>query len=179
MVRVSTVTVNPAKGQGQGQSEAKGRPTVATGPGEVRVDLNERCFLFPGGKGVSHIIVGPAPMPDPDAAWLLDLDDDPAPTIEMRAVYAFNQSKADGTIDRFSLEDARALARAMIEGVYQARTQTVFLDGRTLGLVCNVNGFVLTGHDGAYDLFISGQLIITLANALLRVADFLTPVQAH
>ena len=172
MVRVSTVTVNPAKAA----AEAKGHPSVATGPGEVRVDLNERCFLFPEGKGVSHVIVGPAPLSDPLTAGM---GSESAPTIELRAVFSFNQSKTDGTIDHFSLDDARALARTMIEGVYQARTQTVFLDGRTLGLVCNVNGFVLTGHDHAYDLFIAGQLIVTLANALLRVADSLTPVQAH
>lgn len=171
MVRISTVSVNPAQGTG----EARGRAAVPTGPGEVRVDLNERCYLFPDGKGLSHIIVGPAVLADPAAGP----GPDRPPRLELRAVFAFNHSKTDGTIDSFTLDEARTLARTLIEGVYQARTQTVFLDGRTLGLVCHVNGFVLTGHDQAYDLFIAGQLIITLANALLRVADSLTPVQAH
>lgn len=130
---------------------------------EVRVDLNERCFLFPAGKGVSHLVLAAGP----DGF------------IDVRAVFAYNLSRADSTIDRFSLDEARMVARGMVEGIYQARTQTVFLTGRRLGLVCNTNGFVIIGHDDAYELFISGQIMISVAQALLRAVDKVAPIEAH
>ncbi|MBB4286525.1 hypothetical protein [Roseospira goensis] len=136
---------------------------AAGGPQEVRVDLNDRCFLFPAGKGLSHVSV----TADRDSG------------VELRAVFAFNQSRTDSTIDAFTLDEARDLARSMVEAIYQARTQTVFLDGRRLALVCHSNGFVMVGHDDAYELFISGQLMINVAQAILRAVDKVAPVEAH
>ena len=198
MVRVSTITVAPQKGAGADKAKAGGKDAGPrpSGPREVRIDLNERCYLFPAGKGVSHLVIAPASGlageagADP-SGWIglagggaTEQGDGPGPGpgpggIDLRAIFAFNQSKSDSTIDSFTLDEARDLARTIIEGVYQARTQSVFLDGRRMGLVCNTNGFVLSGHDGAYDLFVSGQLIITVANALLRVVDSIAPIEAH
>jgi len=157
MTRIRTVTLSPQAG-GQDQR------VVIGGTQDVRVDLNERCFLFPSGKGVSHLVLAARPKPA---------------DVELRAVFAFNQARADSTIDRFSLDEARSLARAMIEGVYQARTQTVFLEGRMLGLICNANGFVIVGHDEAYELFISGQILINVAQGILRAVDKVAPTEAN
>ncbi|KAA5606973.1 hypothetical protein F1188_03415 [Roseospira marina] len=131
---------------------------------DVRVDLNERCFLFPTGKGVLHLVLSARAEP---------------PTLEMRAVFGFNQTRADGTVDRFTLVEAHTLARAMIEGVYQARTQTVFLEGRRVALVCHTNGFVMVGPDECYELFLSGQTLITVAQGILRAVDKVARTEAH
>lgn len=156
MVRISTVPRTDTGDTAASDAEA---PAAH----EVRVDLNDRCFLFPAGKGVSHLVAA------------ADADQG----LELRAVFAFNQSRADSTIDHFSLDEARSLARSMIEGVYQARTQTVFLDGRRLALVCNTNGFVMLGHEEAYALFVSGQNLIQVAQMLLRAVDKAMPVESH
>jgi hypothetical protein len=157
MTRISTITVSPKEAGSR-------RPPAGQNTNDVRVDLNERCFLFPSGKGVSHVVL--APQTDPAA-------------VEMRAVFAFNQSRADSTIDRFTLDEARILARAMVDGIYQARTQTAFLNGRSIALVCNTNGFVMVGHEDAYSLFVSGQILITVAQGLLRAVDRVAPTEAH
>src|SRR3954471_4361810 len=79
---------------------------------EIKVDLDERAFLFPAGKSVSQ---------------LLFLSD--GRTIFVEAVFPFNQSHTPPRLIALDLEDAREFGRRLIEAVHCARTQLVVTGG--------------------------------------------------
>lgn len=75
---------------------------------EIKVDLDERSFLFPAGKPISQ---------------LLFLSD--GKTVFVEAVYPFNQSRTPPRLATFDLEDAREFGRRLVEAVHCARAQIV------------------------------------------------------
>lgn len=75
---------------------------------EVKVDLDDRAFLFPAGKSI---------------AQLLFLSD--GKRINVEAVYPFNQSRTPPRLLTLDVDDAKEFARRLIEAVHHARTQLV------------------------------------------------------
>jgi hypothetical protein len=131
----------------------------------VNVEADERTVLFPAGKFLTHIAVQGQ---DPDA-------------VRMDAIYTFNDSQEPCEIAVLESEDARSFARAIMDGVYQGRSQHVINNRVRIMLVFNPNGFVITfgKGDDATDLYICAAAIVRLAHAVLRVTDRLKPAQAH
>ena len=72
---------------------------------EVKVDLDDRAFLFPAGKSVNQ---------------LLFLSD--GRMIFVEAVYPFNQSHTPPRLVSLDLEDAKEFGRRLVEAVHCART---------------------------------------------------------
>ena len=68
---------------------------------EIKVDLDERAYLFPAGKSVSQML------------FLSD-----GRTIFVEAVYPFNQSHTPPRLVALDLEDAREFGRRLIEAVW-------------------------------------------------------------
>src|SRR6266403_4747853 len=67
---------------------------------EIKVDLDERAYLFPAGKSVSQ---------------LLFLSD--GRTISIEAVYPFNQTHTPPRLVSLDLEDSKEFGRRLIEAV--------------------------------------------------------------
>jgi hypothetical protein len=65
---------------------------------EIKIDLDERSYLFPAGKSVSQ---------------LLFLSD--GRTILVEAIFPFNQSRTPPRLISFDLDDAREFGRRLIE----------------------------------------------------------------
>lgn len=132
---------------------------------KVAIEADDRTFLFPAGKYVPQIIVSA----HGDG------------TVRLSAIYAFNESRDDPEFARFGVEESRDLARAMIEAVYQGRTQHVLSDAAKAAIVFNPNGFVLRFGEGAalVELFIASPAILRLAQGVLRAVDRLDAPAAH
>jgi hypothetical protein len=130
----------------------------------VRVDLDDRAFLFPAGKSIAQI------------AFATD-----GRLIHMEAVYPFNETHTPPRILTLGLEDARDLARRMIDAVYQARTQLAVSDGMRIAINVIANGYHLQIGDMSEptDLYLSTGCIWRVCQGLLRAIDRIAPVEAN
>lgn len=138
--------------------------TAAQSP-SVTIELDDRSFLFPQHKPVSHLKVQVTPDGD----------------IELSVVYEFNAAKHDSLLCTLNCEDCRQFSRKLIDGYYQGRTQNVLSDTAKIGIVFNPNGFlVMLQQPGPQlDLFISPSSLLRLTRGLLKLLDKVMPVAAH
>jgi hypothetical protein len=131
---------------------------------EVKVDLDDRAFLFPAGKSI---------------AQLLFLSD--GKQIHIEAVFPFNQSRTSPRLLTLDVEDAKEFGRRLIEAVHHARTQLVVTAGLRITINVVANGYHLQIGDlnAATELFLSTGCIWRVCQGLLRIADLIAPVEAH
>ena len=131
---------------------------------EIKVDLDERAYLFPAGKSVSQ---------------LLFLSD--GRRIFIEAVYPFNQSHTPPRLVLLDLEDAREFGRRLIEAVHCARNQLVVTSGIRISINVVANGYHLQFGDmnSATELFLSTNCIWRVCQGLLRIADLIAPVESN
>lgn len=142
------------------------RPRVA-----VNVEADDRTVLFPSGNFLSHILVsGDASRVDGEDVQ-----------IRLDAVFSFNEQRTDSLIAALEFDDALALARALLDAVFQGRTQHILTQTATIAVVFNPNGFVLRfGEErAAIELFIASPAIVRLAQGILRMTDRLQAPAPH
>jgi hypothetical protein len=131
---------------------------------EIKVDLDERSFLFPAGKSVNQ---------------LLFLSD--GRTIFLEAVYPFNQSRTPPRLAAFNLDDAREFGRRLVDAVHCARTQLVVTQGIRISISVVANGYHLQFGDmnNATELFLGTNCVWRVCQGLLRIADLISPVESN
>ena len=130
----------------------------------VKVELDERAFLFPAGKSVIQLV------------FYAD-----GPIIHLEAVYPFNESRAAPQLLSLDLEDARELARRLVDAVYQARSQLALTGGVRIAINVVANGYHLQIGDmnRSTDLLLSTGCIWRVCQGLLRIIDFIAPVESN
>jgi hypothetical protein len=130
----------------------------------IKVDLDDRAFLFPAGKSVSQIVFSTE-----------------ARVIQIEAVYPFNETCTPPRIATLRLEDAMELARRLVDAVYQARTQLAISDGMRIAINVIANGYHLQVGDmtESTDLYLSTGCIWRVCQGLLRIIDHIAPVEAN
>jgi hypothetical protein len=131
---------------------------------EIKIDLDERSYLFPAGQSVSQ---------------LLFLSD--GRTIFVEAIFPFNQSRTPPRLITLDLEDAREFGRRLIEAVHCARNQLVVTQGIRISINVIANGYHLQFGDmnSATELFLGTNCIWRVCQGLLRIADLIAPVESN
>ncbi|HWP25072.1 MAG TPA: hypothetical protein VNL39_01875 [Xanthobacteraceae bacterium] len=131
---------------------------------EVKVDLDDRAFLFPAGKSL---------------AQLMFLSD--GQKIYVEAAFHFNQSRTPPRLLTLDLEDAQELARRLVEAVHTARTQLAITAGLRITINVVANGYHLQIGDmsDARELFLGTGSIWRVCHGLLRIIDLIAPVEAN
>jgi len=131
----------------------------------VTIELDDRSFLFPQHKPVSHVKATRAPQGD----------------IELSVIYEFNNTKQDGQLFRLSPGDCQQLCRKLVDGYYQGRTQNVLSESAKIGIVFNPNGFLIMFQqpEPQADLFLSPPSLLRLTRGLMKLLDKILPVAAH
>jgi hypothetical protein len=131
---------------------------------EIKIDLDDRCFVFPAGKSVSQL--------------LLTSD---GRTVFLDATYPFNQSHTPPRLISLDLEDTKEFGRRLIEAVHCARTQLVATSGVRISINVNANGYHLQFGDmnSAVDLFLGTGCIWRVCQGILRIADLIAPVESN
>ncbi|WP_431857334.1 hypothetical protein [Azospirillum sp.] len=131
----------------------------------INVEADDRTVLFPDGKFLTHIAVSE----DADGGVRLD------------AVFLFNETRLDTRLAVLDLDDARDFARALLDAVFQGRTQHVLSDVARIAVIFNPNGFVLKfGEERALkELFIASPAIVRLSQGLLRMVDRVSALPPH
>jgi hypothetical protein len=100
-------------------------PKLKTRPEYViKIDLDDRAFLFPAGKSVAQIAFATEGR-----------------MIHLEAVYPFNETHTPPRLLTLGLDDAKDLARRLIDAVYQARTQLAMSDGMRIAINVVANGY--------------------------------------
>ncbi len=131
---------------------------------EVKIDLDDRAFLFPSGKSLNQL------------AFLSD-----GRMIFVEGSFQFNQSRTPPRLLTLTYEDAKELAHKLIEGVYYARPQLVITTGVKLTITVAANGYHLQVGDmnQATELFLSTGCIWRVCQGLLRIVDLIAPVESN
>ncbi len=141
------------------------KPDLAAAPSHaVHVDLDERSFLFPAGKNLTRLVFSAQ-------GQLIHLD----------AIYGYNQSRTPPRILTLSLPDAQELARLLVETVFLARTQHAITDTMRITLEVMPNGYrwQIGDINRAVELYLGAACIWRVCQGLLRIIDFIAPVEAH
>jgi hypothetical protein len=130
----------------------------------IKIDLDDRAFLFPAGKSVSQIVFSTEGR-----------------VIHIEAVYPFNETRTPPRIATLRLEDAAELSRRLVDAVYQARTQLAMSDGMRIAINVIANGYHLQVGDmtESTDLYLSTGCIWRVCQGLLRIVDHIAPVEAN
>ena len=131
---------------------------------EVKVDLDDRSFLFPAGKALAQL------------SFLSD-----GTFVFVEAVFPFNQSRTPPRILTLELEDAQELARGLIQAVHYAKTQLVITTGVRITINVVANGYHLQIGDmnAATEIFLSTGVIWRVCQGMLRIVDLIAPVESH
>jgi hypothetical protein len=131
---------------------------------EVKVDLDDRAFLFPAEKAIAQLV------------FLSD-----GTSIQVEAVYPFNKSRTPPRLLLLDFEDASELGRRLVESVHHARTQLVITAGVRITINVVANGYHLQIGDmnDATELFLSTGCIWRVCQGLLRIVDLIAPVEAN
>jgi hypothetical protein len=131
---------------------------------DVRVDLDDRSYLFPAGKPLAQL------------AFLSDGN-----LIFLDAVFPFNQARTPPRLLTLDLEDARELGRGLVHAVHYAKTQLVITTGVRITINVVANGYHMQIGDmnAATEIFLSTGVIWRVCQGILRIVDFIAPVEAH
>ena len=131
---------------------------------EIKVDLDDRSFLFPTGKPVSQLLL---------------ISD--GRTVFLDAIYPFNQSRTPPRLISLDHEDTKEFGRRFIEAVHCARTQLVATSGVRISINVIANGYHLQFGDmnSAIDLFLGTSCVWRVSQGLLRIADLIAPVESN
>jgi hypothetical protein len=131
---------------------------------EIKIDLDDRAFLFPAGKSISQLIL---------------LSD--GASVQIEAAFPFNQSRTPPQILTLDFEDAMELGRRLVEAVHHARTQLVITAGVRITINVVANGYHLQIGDmnDATELFLGTACIWRVCQGLLRIIDLIAPVEAN
>ena len=131
---------------------------------EVKVDLDDRAFLFPSGKPVTQL------------SFVAE-----GRRIHVDALYPFNQARTPPRVVSLDLEDARELGRRLVEAVHTARTQLVVSETARITINVIANGYHLQLGDMTQpiEIFLGTGCIWRVCQALLRAVDHLSPVESN
>lgn len=131
----------------------------------IKVDLDDRAFLFPSGKLVPQLhILAYKPH-----------------KLRFEAHYAFNESKASPELFELSAADARELSRRLVESVYRAQSCQVVSRDTSLGITVVANGYILQFGplESTRELMLSTGCIWRVCGAIARAVDFISPIASN
>lgn len=131
----------------------------------IKVDLDDRAYVFPGSKLVTQLHVL-AYRPH---------------KIRFEAHYAFNESKASPELFELSFDDARELSRRMIEAVYRAQSTQIISRETSLVLSVVTNGYILQFGtlEAPKEIMLSTGCIWRVCGAIARAVDFIAPISTN
>jgi hypothetical protein len=147
-----------------GQSVAA-QPATGAVMSAIRIELDERCFLFPDGKLLTHLMI------------IREKGD----TISLEAVFPFNATRLPARFLSLSREEARLFAKEMVEVVYAAKSGLLLHDGLKISIVVAPNGYRVEYLRAKMrvETFFSTGVIWRVIKGLLQAVDEISPIVSH
>jgi hypothetical protein len=130
-----------------------------------KVELDDRCFVFPDGKQLAHILVS---LPK-------------AGGIAFDAVFGFNKTRLPSRILLLELDEARQFVRELIDAIYAAKPAFVLTESIRITINVVANGYRLEflRSDKKQEIFLSTSVIWRFVKVLLMAVDEASPVVAN
>ncbi len=140
-------------------------PAVTVKPAAYKVEMDDRCMVFPDGKTLQHLLV----------------TTDGVANLTLEAIFAFNASRFDPLLLTMPLDDAREFTRELTGAVYQAKTGFYLTDEWKIAINVMANGYQIDISHAArkIELFLSTGVIWRFIKALLMTLDQASPVRAN
>lgn len=131
----------------------------------VKIELDERCFLFPDGKVLTHLLLGSAQ----------------GEAVTFDAVFAFNHTRRDPRVLELSLADAKGFVRELIHSVYYAKTCFFPTENLRATITVAANGYHLefVRAEQTVELLISTGSIWRFTKGVLLATDNASPIVAN
>lgn len=133
--------------------------------GVVKIDLDERAFLFPQTKSLTqlHIYVHKPQL------------------VRFEVAYAFNHAHANSLLFEISVEDCAELSRRLVEAVYRAQSTQIVTKSLSLGMTVVPNGYILqiNEHSASTEMFLGTGSIWRVLSGIARAVDLLAPSASH
>ena len=131
----------------------------------VKIELDERCLVFPDGKAITHLLLTALPNR----------------RIAIDAVFAFNQTRRNPRIAELSLDEARGFARELVNAVYYAKTAFFLADSVRIAINVAPNGYhlELMRADDTVEVMLGIGSIWRFIKGFLLAIDSAAPVIAH
>jgi hypothetical protein len=130
-----------------------------------KVELDDRCFLFPDGKQLAHVLIS-APRTG---------------GITFDAVYGFNKTRLPSHILHLELGEAKQFVREFIDAIYAAKPGFVLTENIRITILVVANGYRLEflRNDKKQEIFLSTSVVWRFIKALLMAVDEASPVVAN
>jgi hypothetical protein len=131
----------------------------------VKIELDERCFVFPDGKLLSHLVLAVSP----------------ARRIAVDAVFPFNQTRRNPRILELGLDEARGFVRELLGAVYYAKTSFYLSDSMRVAINVAANGYHLeiTRAEEVVEILLSTGSIWRFIKGFSIAIDGASPVVAN
>jgi hypothetical protein len=133
--------------------QAVAEPVAPATPAAFRIEMDERSFLFPDGKLLTHVI----------------LCREAGNRIGFDAIYPFNATRLSSRFLTLSREEAQLFAKELIEVVYAAKSGFLLHGGLKISIVVAANGYRLECQraDEKIELYLSTGVIWRFVKGLL------------
>ena len=131
----------------------------------AKIELDERCFLFPDGKVMSHMLIA---REGPDR-------------FGMDAVYTFNGTRLPARVLHLSREELKLFGRELLDSVYAAKSGFVLRDTLKIAIIVVANGYRIEFQraEAKSELYLSTGAIWRFVRGLLSAADQMSPVVSN
>ncbi len=131
----------------------------------TKIELDERCFVFPDGKVASHLLI----LREGTDRLCFD------------AVFTFNGTRLPGRLLDLSLEELKLFARELLDSVYAAKSGFVLRDTLKISIVVVANGYRIEFQrsQSKSEIYLSTGAIWRVLRGLLVAADEASPVISH
>ncbi len=127
----------------------------------IKVDLDDRAFLFPHQKAVQQ----------------LSLHVHSQSRVRFEMAFAFNQARSSTLLMELGAEEAAELSRKLVESVYRAQGSQLVTRTLSIGILVVANGYIvqINEHNLQTELFLSTSCIWRVCNAIMRAVDLSRP----
>ena len=136
-----------------------------TPDGVVKIDLDERAFLFPQPKSLTQ----------------LQLYVHKPSLIRFEVVYAFNHAHASSALFDINVHECAELSRRLVEAVYRAQSTQIVTDNVSVAMTIAPNGYIIqiNEHAASTEMFIGTGSIWRVLSGIARAVDLLAPQAGH
>lgn len=142
--------------------QAEAAKPAAEAPALAKIELDDRCFLFPDGKVMSHMLIAR----------------EGADRITLDAVFTFNGTRLPTRMLHLSREELKLFARELLDSVYAAKSGFVLRDTLKISIIVVANGYRIEFQRAEFrcEIYLSTSAIWRFIRGLLGAADQASPV---